>query len=127
MDPLSGSWKLFQTLTVEGGSGMVSTARSTSDEWVKLEVKPLKPLGKDWYRAGYLSQTLVILGHELSRIPSITVPFGLSVIHLGTTTYPYRLRFSPVPWLPRCTLKIHTAPADLPNSTTCEIDGGEEP
>jgi hypothetical protein len=114
-------WRFLQSFVISKRREAVTTTTPISARLVRIEVKPIVPLGADWYRAGWFNPVVVILGREYLH-PSQVVPLQPAVF-LVQTEHRFKVRFKPVPYLPKSIVKLYRSlePATAPDA----LDGGQ--
>lgn len=101
-------WQQVATLTYGKGKPRlpVLLPPTIGVEWVRLEISVIgiKP---GHYRAGWLNQIVSISGKN-HQFASTLVPLQFNSIHkFSLETGAYRLLFSPVDYLPHCTIRFY--------------------
>lgn len=99
-------WRSFYTLVYSRARYPVIIPVSLSAEWVRVEFTyiTISQPKDNWYRAGWINQVYQIDGKPHLR-PSQVVPLAPAIFQFDPSTS-YRIRFSPVSWLPSCLVKF---------------------
>ncbi len=100
------TWVRFFSVSYRQKRDTVLIPDILSANFVRIEIEvftPPKPPA--WYRAGWLNQVYMVQGKP-HLLPGQVVPLAPSIFRMPTD-HPYRLRFSPVPYMPSAIVRFY--------------------
>lgn len=93
-------FKRFYTLYFTKRRTALIVPTLLNSQFIRIEIRFIKPVKIDWYKAGYLTQIVEFSGKQNTYISKVC-PLEDSLIEIDNQ-FPYKVQFKPVPYLPPC-------------------------